>query len=516
MLEQKELSPEHVAKQQQLTTVPTNEASIEGLPDALLLIIIKYVKKQCSISQFISTVAAFNQRFRRLAMSGHLWKSRDFSSKDTVCWIIKNVDLALVRFNKALRLKKLEHFSPMEIITIFDALGKHVRTLVLHTSDSMFKSHQSLCQDLMIRRCTSLVELEIGQVMMSAFIPCLASLPKLVNLTVYDICSIPATEGIIQLFDALDSNCTGLTSLMLGSETSVLFLEHPLNKISQLKNLCIFDCFALQENFFTHLPPSLTSLKIFSEDQAMASTVWIAGNSSLESLDIKIAPEGLVTVKIEDCSQFRSFRMEGNRIDDFCSTFQSCPNLREVDLGDFEQCEDSVHRIIDCPSITSLHSPKALSVDLYGTLPSLTDLNILYLDDSISWSVTDLLRQLAAPTILQYLRIFGHEFTEQLLEISLPQLQLFTIRAPCRLPHTISMDCPMLKGLFLTTGSENPANKLKCLNLSNCTSLQAVVLGKECVDHDSINRHWIEDLLSRAANNDVRKSFMSKFRSFLI
>eukprot|EP00276_Gloeochaete_wittrockiana_P012277 CAMPEP_0184371418 /NCGR_PEP_ID=MMETSP1089-20130417/163386_1 /TAXON_ID=38269 ORGANISM="Gloeochaete wittrockiana, Strain SAG46.84" /NCGR_SAMPLE_ID=MMETSP1089 /ASSEMBLY_ACC=CAM_ASM_000445 /LENGTH=556 /DNA_ID=CAMNT_0026714167 /DNA_START=71 /DNA_END=1741 /DNA_ORIENTATION=- len=515
-----ELPSVPTAKRRRLSTIPTKEASIEHLPDALLVIIIECIKKNCSVNQFVSSIAAVNRRFRRLSMSGHLWSSDDFSSKDIVCWITKNVNPSLVCFDKPLHLKKLEHYSTMEIITIFDTLGTHVRSLVSHTSDSVFNSHQSLCRELMIKRCTSLVKLEIDEVLMPALVPSLSSLPKLVYLCVSNLCAIRANEGILQLVDALDSHCTGLTSLQVGSKTSVLFLEHPLNKIKQLRNLSIEESFHVEENFFTHLPPSLASLRLHSSKTEMdiPFTIQIAGNSSLESLYLNTPPAGPFVVEIEDCSRFKKFIIDGDCFDDFSPTFKSCPNLTQVQLGDFYSEEaDSLCRVIDCPAITEFSASSALTSDIYGRLhgrlPSLTNLHIMYLDDSNSWLVTNLLRQLVAPNLLQVVTIHYHEFTEQVLEIALPLLRLFMIISPTKLPHTISLVCPKLKTLMISNGrSEETADKLKCLNLARCPNIQRIMLDDECVECVSVQ--WIVDIV-RNSSGDARKQLLGSIRQVI-
>mmetsp|Transcript_38408 Transcript_38408/g.62249 ORF Transcript_38408/g.62249 Transcript_38408/m.62249 type:complete len:183 (-) Transcript_38408:226-774(-) len=147
----------------------------------------------------------------------------------------------------------------------------------------------------------------------------------------------------------------------------------------------------------------------------------------------------------------------------------------------------------------------ALTSDLYGRLPSLTSLSVMHLDNSLSWSVNDVLRQLASPNILQSLSIHNHEFTEALLEIALPMLDFFMITSPAKLPRTISMDCPKLRTIILYGGSEDPTDKLERLSLARCPSLETIELDGDCVD--SITVEWIVQLV-QGCSDEARKRLL--------
>mmetsp|Transcript_46087 Transcript_46087/g.75190 ORF Transcript_46087/g.75190 Transcript_46087/m.75190 type:complete len:277 (+) Transcript_46087:85-915(+) len=249
------------SKRHRLNICP-KEQSIDDLPDEVLVMIINHVKRNCGVQKFISSIAAVSQRFRRLAMKGHLWNSSDFSSesKDCIHWIMKNIDLDSVCFDKVLRLRNLKRYSLGEITAIFDTLGKHVRSLSSYTADigggpKSYLRVFPLCRVIMMERCTFLLALDIYEIYMSELVSCLASLPKLVDLKAHGLCKIPEKEGILKLVDALDLNCTGLTSLDVCTRSRVLFLSHPLDKLKSLRNLKISGYFRMQSEFFAHLPP---------------------------------------------------------------------------------------------------------------------------------------------------------------------------------------------------------------------------------------------------------------------
>mmetsp|Transcript_15511 Transcript_15511/g.25661 ORF Transcript_15511/g.25661 Transcript_15511/m.25661 type:complete len:335 (-) Transcript_15511:1211-2215(-) len=283
---------------------------MESLPDAVLLLIMEKTKLHHLVSsdlsefgskqkndleclQFIKSVASINKRFRRLCKTGSLWSSRDFHSKGCMMWILKHVDdFSSACFDETLYVPSLEVFSPREIVTAFDKLGRHLKSI------SLFGQWQALqCMTeggklsnayviSILKRCRNLTGLEIcfsHRIAIGTLIKCIGFLPRLADLSAH---CISITEGkddvTLPLINALSEQCLALKSLNMSSAPyrGPLLIDRNLFKITGLMSLTVWGGL-IQPELFGNLS-SLTSLHAAHTE--IPATLQISCNSVLQHL----------------------------------------------------------------------------------------------------------------------------------------------------------------------------------------------------------------------------------------